>query len=170
MPCRRRSAMCSAYSTPSRFTFFQVGLWAAAMNDRFQRLGDLACGTMVVVEERAGCREWCASRPRGGAAGRAGPGRFPGQPRPGAGPGGLRRAAACLLPGRRLEIARHVARAPAAKFRFPPTTDLDMLLCGLYHHAFITDHDDAGLPGNSTFLEPRSPIMKLNESWAVRMG
>ena len=28
-----------------------VGLVAAAMNDRFQRLGDLATGTMVVVEE-----------------------------------------------------------------------------------------------------------------------
>ena len=30
---------------------FQLGLFAPAFNDRWQRLGDLACGTMVVVEE-----------------------------------------------------------------------------------------------------------------------
>ena len=30
---------------------YQVGFLSATMNDHFQRLGDLACGTMVVVEE-----------------------------------------------------------------------------------------------------------------------
>lgn len=33
---------------------YQVGLWTMIGNGRFQRLGDLVCGTMVVVEERAG--------------------------------------------------------------------------------------------------------------------
>lgn len=32
--------------------FYQVGLRTAMLNRRFQRLGDLACGTMVVVETR----------------------------------------------------------------------------------------------------------------------
>ena len=31
--------------------FYMVGLLTAMMNNRFQRLGDLACGTMVVIEE-----------------------------------------------------------------------------------------------------------------------
>lgn len=31
---------------------YQLGLFSAMMNDRFQRLGDLASGTMVVVDER----------------------------------------------------------------------------------------------------------------------
>ena len=31
---------------------YQVGLVAASCNRRFQRLGDLVCGTMVVVEDR----------------------------------------------------------------------------------------------------------------------
>jgi len=31
--------------------FYQIGLLAAMLNDRFQRLGDLASGTMVVIEE-----------------------------------------------------------------------------------------------------------------------
>ncbi|MBN2294192.1 MAG: RDD family protein, partial [Pirellulales bacterium] len=31
---------------------YLLGLLTASMNDRFQRLGDLACGTMVVIEER----------------------------------------------------------------------------------------------------------------------
>lgn len=33
---------------------YQVGLWTMIGNARFQRLGDLVCGTMVVVEERSG--------------------------------------------------------------------------------------------------------------------
>ena len=143
-------------------TFFQLGLWAAAMNDRFQRLGDLACGTMVVVEERR---------------------RLPGVVRvtdpeavrlAGLVPAGFkasRRLALALAayverrtafsPGRRLEIARHVGEPLRRQFNLPPGTDLDMLLCGLYHRAFITDHDDTGLPGSSPFLEPQSPFIQL---------
>ena len=33
---------------------YQVGLWTMIGNARFQRLGDLVCGTMVVVEESTG--------------------------------------------------------------------------------------------------------------------
>ena len=35
---------------------YLLGLLTASMNDRFQRLGDLACGTIVVIEER----QWLA--------------------------------------------------------------------------------------------------------------
>src|SRR5204863_3794276 len=31
---------------------YQLGLFVSLLSDRYQRLGDLACGTMVVVEER----------------------------------------------------------------------------------------------------------------------
>ena len=50
--CRRCCATCCGRSTASQCRFYLLGLVAATMNDRFQRLGDLACGTMVVVEER----------------------------------------------------------------------------------------------------------------------
>ena len=38
---------------------YLVGLVAATLNDRFQRLGDLPAGTMVVVEERRFLPGWC---------------------------------------------------------------------------------------------------------------
>jgi hypothetical protein len=59
-------------------------------------------------------------------------------------------------PGRRLEIARHVGEPLRQKFQLPAGTDLDMLLCGLYQRAFITDRD-AAAPGGSPFL-PLSPL------------
>ena len=34
------------------FPTFIIGLVAMALNRRFQRLGDLVCGTLVVIEER----------------------------------------------------------------------------------------------------------------------
>ena len=39
------------FGQASLFPLYQLGLISSAMNERFQRLGDISSGTMVVVEE-----------------------------------------------------------------------------------------------------------------------
>ena len=123
--------------------FYQLGLLAAVINDRFQRLGDLACGTMVVIEER----HWFGGVIRTGepeAARMAELISASFQPGP-----TLSRALAAYVQRRgafsrprRLEIARHLAEPLREKLNLPPATDPDLLLCGLYHRTFITDRDE----------------------------
>ncbi len=140
-------------------TLFQVGLWATAMTDRFQRLGDLACGTMVVVEQRHRLPPVIRiSAPEAVRLAGMIPVNFQVSR-----PLGLALAAyvqrrLSFSPGRRLEIARHVGEPLRRQFQLPAHTDLDMLLCGLYHRAFITDRDEARLPGSSAPMAPQSPF------------
>ncbi len=119
-----------------------LGLLVAMMNPRFQRLGDLACGTMVVVEEKrwlhglvdfqdAAVVQLAASLPA----------RFET-------PRSLARAVAAYAerrkkfsPGRRNDVARHLAEPLRQKFGLPPDTHHDMLLCALYYRTFIGDQD-----------------------------
>jgi hypothetical protein len=44
-----------------------------------------------------------------------------------------------LSPLRRAEVARHLAIPLAARLRLPPQTNHDMLLCALYHRAFVAE-------------------------------
>jgi uncharacterized RDD family membrane protein YckC len=134
--------------------FYQLGLLAAAMNNRFQRLGDLVCGTMVVVEERP----WLGgvtrlSEPEVTAAAAQIPANFePSRT--------LARAVAAYVQrrrffswGRRLEIARYLAEPLCDKFGLPPGTNPDLLLCGLYHRVFITDRREEPAAAGSPFGE-----------------
>jgi len=123
--------------------FFQFGLLAAATNDRFQRLGDLVCGTMVVVEERQRLDGvWQAAAPEVAQMAGLIPANFqPGRTLP--------RALAAYVErrqtfswGRRLEIAQHLAEPLRQEFDLPPNTNPDLLLCGLYHRIFVTDRQD----------------------------
>ena len=124
--------------------FYLLGLGAATMNDRFQRLGDLACGTMVVIEER----QWiggvtriddpeaiqlAAQLPVGFQPDRS-----------------LARALATYVgrrktfhPTRRDQIARHLGVPLREKLDLPPETNLDQLLSALYHRTFITDREES---------------------------
>lgn len=119
---------------------YQVGLFSAASNDRFQRLGDLAAGTMVVVEQRAlraevaGIRQpealqLAAQLPPGLTVSRS-----------------LGRALSAYVNRRatfswrrRAEIARHLAAPLAASLGLPPRTDPDMLLCAVYQRTFLAE-------------------------------
>ena len=140
------------------FWLYQVGLLAAMSNPRFQRLGDLACGTMVIVEERRYLQEVIRTgEPEAMRVASLIPPSF--QPSR-----SLGRALAAyvqrrrLFPwGRRMEIARHLGEPLRLKFQLPVNTDLDLLLCGLYHRTFIADHDES-LGGGSPFAMPPSPI------------
>ena len=108
------------------------------LTPRFQRLGDLAAGTMVVVEHRP---------PRGGVTTveeRAIEDlltRLPG--RIDAGPE-LARALADYVehrerfgPARREEMAGHLARPARAKYDLPPEAPADAIACALYHRVFL---------------------------------
>lgn len=130
---------------PLRFMgVYMVGLLAAAMNDRFQRLGDLVCGTIVVIEERP----WFAGllRITDPEALRLA-GLIPANFQPSR---ALARALAVYVQRRgnfpalrRAEIARHVAEPLRARFGLPPATDPDLLLCAVYQRAFIAEHNGA---------------------------
>lgn len=154
------------------FLFYVLGLVSTAMNDRFQRLGDLACGTMVVVEQRrelGGVRRiddaetirLAASLPVGFQPSRS-----------------LGRALAMYVgrramfpPVRRAQMAAHLSVPLCRQFGLPPETDPDRLLCALYHRAFITDREatreelgespflSSGVePGESPFA-PLAPVV-----------
>jgi uncharacterized RDD family membrane protein YckC len=136
---------------------YQVGLLAATSNQRFQRLGDLACGTMVVVEERRHLQEVIRTgEPEAMRVASLIPPSF--QPNR-----SLARALAAyvqrrrLFPwGRRMEIARHLGEPLRLKFQLPVNTDLDLLLCGLYHRTFIADRGESF--GDSPFSASAAPI------------
>ncbi len=140
--------------------FSLVGLVTASLNDRFQRMGDLACGTMVVIEER----QWFRGVIRLDDPEAI---RLAGQIPPSfqASPTMARALAAYverrgnILPMRRLEIAWHLAEPLREKLDLPPGTDPDMLLCGLYQRTFITDWgEQSAVRTGSPFRESGSPF------------
>lgn len=117
---------------------FQAGLAAATLNDRFQRLGDLAAGTMVVVDRRQRLEgvvplgdprvaEMAARLPVDFHVDRT-----------------LGRALTTYVarrrmftPARRHEIAMYLGEPLRRKFSLP-VADPDLLLCGLYQRTFLT--------------------------------
>ena len=156
------------------FPLFQMGLLAAMMNNRFQRLGDLAAGTMVVVEEGHWLRgltqlgdsevaQLAARIPVNFLAKRS-----------------LARALSAYVErrgsfawGRRMEIARHLAEPLRERFDLPPNTNLDLLLCALYYRTFITERQaEEPAQGGSPFAEPKNPYAFLetkNTPAAIRV-
>lgn len=141
---------------------YLVGLVAASTNNRFQRLGDWVCGTMVVVEERSwfqgvvhtsesGVRELAGKIPAG----------FQVSPSLAWALASYVQRRACFSPPRRMEIARYVGDPLRDRFGLPQETNLDHLLCALYHRTFITDASvdesaSRGLAGES-FGSPFRP-------------
>ncbi len=120
--------------------FYQLGFWTACANDRFQRIGDLACGTMVVVEERAdmsGVIRVSDEKALELAD------RIPIQFRV---TRGLAKALSAYVERRRLfsearraEIASRLAEPLRMRWNWPPT-DPDRLLCALYHRVFVEEN------------------------------
>ncbi len=147
-----------AVDAPPPF-FLPIGLVAAAMNRRFQRLGDLAAGTMVVVEEPRWFHGvvrisdpqavWLAGQiPPGFQASRS-----------------LARALALYVQRRlhlawprRMEVAAHVAAPLRDRFQLPAATDPDQLLCGLYHRTFITERSGEPWSASGSPFAPGASI------------
>lgn len=122
---------------------FVIGLVAPLMNQRFQRLGDIVCGTMVVIEERGVMFEapkmedtripqLAAELPPSFAVSRT-----------------MARALATYVdrrhlftPPRRREIARHIGEPLVRRFGLPSDTSYDLLLCALHYRTFLENLDD----------------------------
>jgi uncharacterized RDD family membrane protein YckC len=125
-----------AYMIPT----FGLALATMTLSRRFQRLGDLVCGTIVVVEER----RWLTGvaridDPRAIQLAEYIPLDF----RPSR---SLARALAAYVDRRRFfsparcrEVARHLAQPLLERFGFPPDTSYDLLLCALYYRTFVAD-------------------------------
>lgn len=122
---------------------FVIGLVAMALSCRFQRLGDLVCGTMVVIEER----HWLAGvahleDPRTPKLAEYLPADYR-----------VSRSLAQTLatyvdrrrfftPERRREVAKHLGEPLLALFGLPRDTSHDLLLCALYYRTFVADRGD----------------------------
>ena len=136
-------------------TLYLVGLAATSMNDRFQRLGDLACGSMVVVEQRqwfqgveriddARVSQLAAALPPG----------FQASPTLGRTLATYVQRRRNFSVARRLEIARHLGVPLQQKFNLSADTNHDLLLCALYQRTFLTDRDADRSGGDSPFQAP----------------
>jgi uncharacterized RDD family membrane protein YckC len=141
-----------------------AGLFAAAVTRRMQRLGDLASGTMVVAEDPRWFRELVEiNDPEALAlADRIPPDFQVGR--------SLARALAVYAQRRvhfswprRLEIARHLAAPLCERWRLPPGTNPDALLCALYRRTFGIEQGHWPTTAGSPFVAapagatPRTP-------------
>jgi uncharacterized RDD family membrane protein YckC len=131
----------------SFFGTYWVGLVVMACSERFQRLGDLACGTIVVVESREAqhgvikvtepaVSELAERLPADLIVGRS-----------------LARALAIYVgrrrlftPARRIDIARHVAQPLIRRYNLPLETNYDTLLCAVYHRTFGAQRSERAGP------------------------
>ena len=128
-------------------TFF-VGAVVAMISPRYQRLGDIACGTIVIIEQQSWLHgvarvkepevlNLASKLPANYEVSRS-----------------LGRVLADYVerrrffpPGRRADIARHVGEPLRERFALPRETSHDLLLCAMYHRAFIaTTGSDDGAP------------------------
>ena len=127
------------FSVEFGLPLYILGLTVMAANDRFQRLGDLAAGTIVVVEQRSKLRglaaiaqqpeviQFSQNLPVNAVISRA-----------------LTSALAVYVTRRELfsaprrwEIARTLAEPLCQRFGLPADTNPDLLLCTLYYRTFI---------------------------------
>ncbi len=118
-----------------------IGLITPMMNQRYQRLGDIVCGTMVVIEDRSWLFEVTTlDDPRAAQLAEYIPASFQVNRQ-------LSRAIATyverrryFIPTRRREIAKHVAKPLLERFHLPSDTSYDLMICALYYRVFVADH------------------------------
>ena len=149
------------------FPTFTVGLIAMAITKRFQRIGDLAADTMVIVEERS----WQPvlfkiDDARAAALAEFIPADFV-VPLSMAKALSLYVAKRSKLPlMRRQELAKHLADPLIAKFGFMSDTSPDLMLCALYLHAFYSSSQHSSGPRHS--LSPfKKTVSQVDSSQAV---
>jgi uncharacterized RDD family membrane protein YckC len=117
-----------------------LGLVTSMLNRRFQRLGDVVCGTMVVVDNPGWIlRTVKLEDPRIAQLAMDLPASFQVV-------GKLAQALAAyverrpyLSSARREEIARHLADPLVQQLGVPPSTSHDLLLCALYYRTFVVN-------------------------------
>ncbi len=136
-----------------------IGLGVMISTRRLQRLGDLAAGTMVIVDERS----WRLPVAKvDDARVPALASFFPGDYRVSR---SMARTLAIyaerrhyLTPARRREVARHLTAPLVERFEFRPDIDPDLLMYALYYKTFLAD-PNAELPDLGP-LAGYSPLLR----------
>lgn len=123
-----------AYAIPTGL----VAFFCMALTRRFQRLGDLAAGTMVIVDERA----WVPPSiklddPRAEALAQHIPPSFRMSRTMGRAVALYVERRPRMSPARRSELASILAHPLVKQFGFPEETNPDLLLCALYYREFV---------------------------------
>ena len=121
---------------------FVFGLVAVVLTRRAQRLGDLVCGTMVVIDEKSWLFEPAKLEdPRVAQLAAEIPPSFSVTRTMGQALATYVDRRQLFSPPRRREIARHIAEPLLPKFGLAPDTSYDLLLCALYHRTFLSEED-----------------------------
>jgi uncharacterized RDD family membrane protein YckC len=138
---------------------FMVGLLVMSMNKRFQRLGDLVAGTMVIVDQKQPTQGLHDVRhPNVLHIASLLPANFkPDQ--------GMSQALAHfidqrnrLTQQRRDEIAKHLAEPLCKQLKLAPNINPDLLLQALYYRAFVSDaQNEVPLTAPLAAIAPTSP-------------
>ncbi len=149
-----------------------LGLGSMLLTRRYQRLGDLAAGTVVIVEERVrsgGLAKFEDPRTQQLAAFL--PARLDLTKSTVKAISTYVERRKHFVPERRREIARHIAVPLLERFGLPPDTAYDLLLCSLYYRQFIADASDESLSAPSPFgaplQTPEKPAIDANASDAA---
>lgn len=146
------------------FPTLLVSLTCMLMTRRFQRLGDLAAGTMVVIDERG----WHAKKvavddPRVPSLAEFIPSGFR-----------MSRSMAKTIalymerrpqmsPARQHQVAMILARPLLEQFGFRPDTSSDLLLCALYYREFYQDIDKSKAPKMQAVGSPLAESPKSDQ-------
>ena len=140
---------------------YMLGLLVMSISPKYQRLGDLVCGTMVVVEER----HWLTGVAKiEDARAFQLAGLLPADVK-------VSRSLAAAVSHyverrrffstlRRREVAAYLGAPLLEKYDLPTDTSHDLLLCALYYRTFIADRnqDEKHIAeANSPFMQPSSP-------------
>jgi len=124
------------YTTPWLPTCL-IGLICMALSPRYQRIGDLIAGTMVVLVEKKWARDLAQfDDDRVPQLAELIPVTFQTTPSLANALATYSDARPKLAPARRAEIAAHVAVPLKETFGFPADTDNDLLLCALYFRTY----------------------------------
>lgn len=135
---------------------YMLGLVVMTANDRYQRLGDLACGTIVVVEQRTALRGLTPiTRPEVVQFAQTLPPSF-------VVPRAMAQALSVYVARRELfsharrhEISQTLSEPLLDRWGLPHEADPDLVLCALYYRTFI---GDAGNGVGSKFGVPTMPL------------
>lgn len=119
---------------------FIVGFMTMLLSQRYQRLGDLAAGTMVISEHRRRS-PWNMQPDDLRAFGLAEmiPATFPISSSLAQTAGLYMENRLRLSPARRVEVAKHVAHPLIKRFELLPDTSVDLLMCALYVRIFLSE-------------------------------
>lgn len=149
---------------------FLFALVVPIFNQRFQRIGDLVAGTMVVIEDRSWLMK-VAKIEDDRARLLAGyiPANY-------VAPRSMVKAVATYVErrryfttARRREIARHLAQPLLDQFNLPADTSYDLMLCALYYRTFLSQQSADGTREDSSLLEspanvPPAPVPVAQET------